>query len=98
MADETDTVELLPPAPPVPPALPVRPQLDHDSGGDDTGVYVTASVTVHGTHRQVDVYFPELPDDVTLAGEAWGAMAAVLAMQGSGVSMEYQRRCLGEAS
>lgn len=84
-------IALLPPIPPVPPAMPVRP--DVDTGGDEDGVYVQASVTVHGLHRQCELYFPEMPDDVTLAGEMWNAMCAVAAMQGSGVWMELQGRC-----
>lgn len=63
------------------------------TGGDDDGVHLYASVTVFGRHHGVELYFPEKPDDATLAAELWAAVSAVAAMQGSGVLMELQRRC-----
>lgn len=81
---------------PVPPELPTLPVPGPGTGGDGDGVHVYASVTVFGKHHAVELYFPELPPDHELAGELWGAVSAVAAMQGGGVWMELQRRCAAQ--
>lgn len=97
--DRTDgagPVGVLPPVPPLAPEVPLPPPPqgeDGDGDGDQDGVHVHVAVTVFGKHRAVTLFFPEMPDEQTLAEELYGAASAVARLHGRGVWFEMERRC-----